>query len=45
MFYVGFVTWFDCLLMGVVSAMFINDIKNGVMSFDVVIIKVFILFN
>jgi hypothetical protein len=44
-FYVSRVTWVNCLLMGIESIMFVNSIKNGVMSVYVIVIEMFIPFE
>jgi hypothetical protein len=45
LFYVSQVTWANRLFVGIGSIMFVNSIKNGVMSVNVIVIEMFILFE
>jgi hypothetical protein len=44
-FYVSQVTWANSLLVSIGSIMFVNSIKNGVMSVYVIVIGMFIPFE
>jgi hypothetical protein len=44
-FYVIEVTWANRLFVGIGFVMFVNSIKNGVMSVYVIVIKMFVLFE